>query len=95
MEEVEKILQIKVYPITWPVGLDGKYKGVYNRLTREVSLFKTDASHGSKQLEEFSADIDDPRIKEMIGEELFESKRCWVTLSCWTWQGKNSISKTC
>ena len=73
MEEVEKILQIKVYPITWPVGLDGRYKGVYNRLTREVSLFKTDASHGSKQLEEFSADIDDPRIKEMIGEELFEA----------------------
>ena len=81
MEEVEKILQIKVYPITWPVGLDGKYKGVYNRLTREVSLFKTDASHGSKQLEEFSADIDDPRIKEMIGEELFEAwKSFWKCL---------------
>ena len=33
MEEVEKILQIKVYPITWPVGLDGKYKGVYKEVT--------------------------------------------------------------
>ena len=97
MEEVEKILQIKVYPITWPVGLDGKYKGVYNRLTREVSLFKTDASHGSKQLEEFSADIDDPRIKEMIGEELFEALLGDIELldMAGEWQGKNSISKTC
>lgn len=73
MEEVENVLQIKVYPITWPVGIDGKYKGVYNRLTREVSLFKTDASHGSKQREEFTAPIDDPVIRDTIGEELFEA----------------------
>lgn len=73
MEEVEKILQIRVYPITWPVGIDGRYKGVYNRVTHEVSLFKTDASHGSRQREEFTTDIHDPVIRETVGDEIFEA----------------------
>ncbi|MDY2869364.1 MAG: peptide chain release factor 3 [Succiniclasticum sp.] len=73
MEEVEKVLQIRVYPITWPVGIDGHYKGVYNRVTKQVSLFKSDASHGSKQLEEFTADVADPAIREMLGDEIYEN----------------------
>ena len=73
MEEVEKVLQIRVYPITWPVGIDGHYKGIYNRITKQVSLFKSDASHGSKQLEEVTADIGNPIVRELIGDELFEN----------------------
>ena len=73
MQEVEDVLGIKVYPIDWPIGIDGHYKGVYNRLTRQVSLFESDASHGSKQLRAVHGDVEDPEIHDMLGPELMQA----------------------
>lgn len=73
MQEVENVLQIKVFPVTWPIGTGGHYKGVYSRLSKKVALFQHDSSHGSKQLSSIVLDVHDPKVKEMIGDELFEN----------------------
>ena len=73
MEEVEKVLGIKVYPIDWPIGIDGHYKGVYNRMTRKVTLFEADASHGAKQLKTTVGTLEDAAIKNLLEAEDYEN----------------------
>jgi peptide chain release factor 3 len=73
MEEVENVLGIKVYPIDWPIGIDGRYQGVYNRMTKKVTLFKSDTSHGAKQLQTTVGTIDDPQILELLDTETVEN----------------------
>jgi peptide chain release factor 3 len=73
MSEVEDVLGIKVYPIDWPIGIDGHYKGVYNRLTKEVSLFQADNSHGSKQLVAIKGALTDEKIRNLLDEDIYQT----------------------
>ena len=73
MDELEKVLHIRAYPINWPIGIDGQYKGVYNRLENSIELFEEDGSHGAKKLKSTTGSLDDPKIQEMLGEELYEN----------------------
>jgi len=43
--EVESVLGIGVYPVTWPIFRDGVFRGVWHRLARRVYLF--DAGHAN------------------------------------------------
>ena len=71
MDELENVLGIRAYPIDWPIGIDGKYKGVYNRVENTIQLFEEDGSHGSKQLKSTTGSLEDPKIQEMLGDELY------------------------
>ena len=73
MDELEKVLNIRAYPINWPIGIDGHYKGVYNRLENTIELFEDDTSHGSKKLKSTTGSLDDPKIRELLGDELYEN----------------------
>jgi len=48
--EVESVLGIGVYPITWPVFGEGRFRGVYHRLGRAVHLFDPGPSSSSAGL---------------------------------------------
>ena len=71
MDEIEKVLGIRACPINWPIGIDGRYKGVYNRVDNTVELFEDDTSHGSRQLKSKTGNFADPAIRDMLGEELY------------------------
>ena len=73
MDELEKVLNIRAYPINWPIGIDGHYKGVYNRLENTIELFEDDTSHGAKKLKSTTGSLDDPKIRELLGDELYEN----------------------
>ena len=73
MDELEKILNIRAFPINWPIGIDGHYKGVYDRLENTVQLFEDDTSHGANKLKSTTGSLDDPKIKELLGDELYEN----------------------
>ncbi len=71
--EVESVLGIGVYPITWPIFRDGTFRGVYHRLARRVYLF--DAGHansssttGAERPPVEVTGIDDPALREALGE---------------------------
>ncbi|MFA4945674.1 MAG: peptide chain release factor 3 [Lentisphaeria bacterium] len=40
MDELEKVLGIAAFPVTWPIGDSHDFKGVYDRLTHQVYLFE-------------------------------------------------------
>lgn len=70
-EEIEKVLGIQSYPMNWPVGLDGDYKGVYNRKLNQVELFDLQGgSHGQKIVPSTVGSIDDPAFNESLGEAI-------------------------
>ena len=69
MDELEKVLNIRAYPINWPIGIDGHYKGVYNRLENTIELFEDDNSHGANKLKSTTGSLDDPKIRELLGDE--------------------------
>lgn len=73
MDEIEKILHINAFPINWPIGVDGHYIGVYDRIKKQVELFDNDNSHGSKILKSTTGDLNDPAIKEAIGEANYQT----------------------
>ncbi len=74
LDEVESVLKIKCAPVTWPIGMGKRLKGVYHIHNDAVHLY--DPNHDGKILEgEIIQGIDNPRLDELLGgqaEELRE-----------------------
>lgn len=70
MEEIEKVLGIVSYPMNWPVGINGEYKGVYNRRLNQIELFQNDGSHGQWALQSTVGSATDPAFQEILGQEI-------------------------
>ncbi|MEE9332487.1 MAG: peptide chain release factor 3 [Granulosicoccaceae bacterium] len=67
MDEVEKMLNIRCAPITWPIGMGKRFKGVYHLRRDTVHFFS--ATHGGKMLEgEVVEGIDNPKLDEILGD---------------------------
>ena len=66
MDEVEEVLGISCAPITWPIGMGKRLKGVFHLLTDSVHLFA--ASDAEKiSAGEVIKGLDNPRLDELIG----------------------------
>ena len=39
IDEVEKTLNMQCYPVTWPLGIGQRFRGIYNRLTKELWIY--------------------------------------------------------
>lgn len=79
LDEVEDKLQIKVRPMSWPIGMGQRFKGVYNLYENNLSLF----SGTDKQRKEDTIDIkdlDDPLVDKMVGESAASTLRDEVEL---------------
>jgi len=67
LDEVEDILKIKCAPVTWPIGMGKRLKGVYDLRTDTTNIFS--ATHGGKIMEgEVIEGLDNPRLNEVIGD---------------------------
>ena len=72
MDEIEEVLGIRSYPFVWPIGTEGNYTGVYDRIKKQAELFADDATHGQEERESEIFALDD-KLKERIGEASYES----------------------
>ncbi|HVY47523.1 MAG TPA: peptide chain release factor 3, partial [Minicystis sp.] len=66
--EVEDVLGIGVYPITWPIFAGGRFLGVYHRVSRQVFLFQQ-VAHGAEIAPMEAMTLDAPHLREAIEEE--------------------------
>jgi peptide chain release factor 3 len=79
LDEVESKLKINVRPMSWPIGMGKRFKGVYNLYENNLSLF----SGSDKQRKEDTIDIEnleDARVNELVGEEAADTLREEVEL---------------
>ena len=73
MDEIEKVLGIRSYPMNWPIGIDGNYLGVFDRGRKRAVLFAADASHGQTERAAEEFDFDDAALSARIGSENFDA----------------------
>lgn len=64
IDELEQVLGIRSTPVTWPIGMGDRFRGVYDRHTREVLLFDRDdqAKLKGKRVPVKVKGIDDPTL---------------------------------
>ena len=68
IDDVESTLGIKCYPVTWPIGIGDRFKGLYHRLRKEILLYTKGVIEAEVvKVESWS----DPKIKDRVGEEFF------------------------
>jgi len=74
LDEVESVLGIQCAPITWPIGMGSRLKGVYHLITGEVHLYEQGRNFTRQDSTIFSS-IDDPALAERIGEQMLAELR--------------------
>lgn len=67
LDELEQKLNLKVRPLSWPIGMGQRFKGVYNLFEKKLVLFNP---HGKQELEEavIFEDLSNPDLERHIGE---------------------------
>jgi len=67
LDEVENILNIQCAPVTWPIGMGKRFKGVFHLYKDSVHLYSP--THGGKMQEgEVIHGLDNPRLDEVLGD---------------------------
>jgi len=72
LDEIEQVLSIATFPITWPIGSGGLFQGVYNRLTHQVHIYEATIER-SKKLEWDILPIDSPELPGRLGAEAYNT----------------------
>lgn len=66
LDELEKELQIKVRPLSWPIGQGRKFKGVYNIYEQQLNLFTPNKQRVTEKVE---VDIRSEELDKQVGEQ--------------------------
>jgi peptide chain release factor 3 len=74
LDELEEHLDIKVRPLTWPIGMGDRFKGVYNLYDKNINLFQANKTKISTDVVSIS-DLSDPQIDEIVGDEMAQELR--------------------
>ena len=71
LDEIEHVLQIECAPVTWPIGMGKRFKGVFDLRNEVTHLFS--ATHGGRiQQGEVIEGLDNPRLDDRIGDQAGE-----------------------
>jgi len=73
LDELESKLSIKVRPLSWPIGMGDRFRGVYNIYNNELNLFSPNKTGLADDVQ--SVDLNDPILNEKIGDEYAEELR--------------------
>ncbi|MDR1763825.1 MAG: peptide chain release factor 3, partial [Dysgonamonadaceae bacterium] len=66
LDELEQELQIKVRPLSWPIGMGPHFKGVYNIYEEKLDLYTPSKQFITESIE--FKDINSPELENRIGE---------------------------
>jgi peptide chain release factor 3 len=68
LTDIEEKLQIECVPLSWPIGMGSRFKGVYNLYRRQIHLFTPGASTRDQEGIVIT-DLSDPRLDELLGSQ--------------------------
>lgn len=71
LDELESKLDIKVRPLTWPIGMGDRFKGVYNLHKGSLNLFSPNKTGISDDVQSIDS-LDNPILNELVGDEAAE-----------------------
>jgi peptide chain release factor 3 len=71
LDEIEAVLKIRCAPVTWPIGIGKRFKGVYDLRSGKTHLFS--AQHGGRiRTGEVIEGLANPRMDELLGDQAME-----------------------
>jgi peptide chain release factor 3 len=71
LDEIESVLKIQCAPVTWPIGMGKRFKGVYDLRHDRTHLFS--ATHGGRIQEgEVIEGLNNPRLDAVLGDQAGE-----------------------
>ncbi len=65
LDELEKVLGIGAFPVTWPLGSGSDFRGVYDRLRKHLHLYER-VAHNKYRAPDHVTDIHDPALAQTI-----------------------------
>ena len=71
LADIEEKLQIECAPMSWPIGMGKRFRGVYNLYRRELRLFKPGESKKTEQTIVIK-DLADSHLDELLGSQAQE-----------------------
>ena len=74
LDELEQTLDLKVRPLTWPIGMGDRFQGVYNIYQKSLNLFSANKTKIASDLVSI-LDIQDDALTEIIGIKPAEELR--------------------
>ncbi|MGE4360002.1 MAG: GTP-binding protein, partial [Lysobacteraceae bacterium] len=74
LDEVESVLGIQCAPVTWPIGMGKRLKGVVHLVTGEVHLYEPGRNF-TRQDSTIFPSLDAPGLAERIGESMLADLR--------------------
>ena len=72
LDDIESVLGIRTCPVNLPIGSGKRFKGIYDRRAKTVRTFESVSTGGAKSAAETDYDINDPALKELATEELYD-----------------------
>ena len=66
LDELEEKLNIKVRPLSWPLGIGSMFKGVYNIYKSTFAFFESNKQTVEEDVKMFKG-LDDPELDETLG----------------------------
>ena len=67
LDEVESVLKIQCAPVTWPIGMGSRLRGVYHLLLDEVHVYEPGRNFTRQDSTIFKG-LDDPALAARIGD---------------------------
>ena len=79
LDEIEQKLGLTVTPLSWPIGMGQRFKGVYNLYERQLNLF---SPHGKQTTDDLIAftDLKNPELENYIDKGPAETLRSEIHL---------------
>lgn len=66
MEEIDRTLKMRTYPVTWPVGMGPGFQGLFNRETKQFEKFDRQSRH-FESFDISQAQLDNHYVRELEG----------------------------
>ncbi|MGI8477389.1 MAG: peptide chain release factor 3 [Thermomicrobiales bacterium] len=66
LDEIERTLEMKTFPLNWPIGDGPDFRGIFDLRARMVHLFQR-TEHGAKRAPVRISALDDPALDSLIG----------------------------
>lgn len=71
IDQLEKMLDIKAFPVTWPFGSGKRFKGIFDRSRKTIHLFKR-VPGGKYKAPVSIFNPDDPAVRDMFETDVYD-----------------------
>ena len=68
LDEIESVLRVQCAPMTWPIGMGSRFKGVYRLYDDTIHLFG--GRCGNDTGDKLIQGLDSPELEKMLGQDL-------------------------